>query len=178
MQEDLREWPYLRSILSSDPETQAQAVEELEKAPELAPPMVLLLTSRFYLEQNDKETAALYFLASKLRAEFDMKRWPVINESGIRARKKEHPAKETLTLSKTISKDLSGWILAKEPRAKTILNRLKNWEKNTPYHYRPTYDLENEYIDVTEADDWKDLHDEVVESFIKKQENILSIMHP
>ncbi|MGB1077027.1 MAG: hypothetical protein ACPG05_01865 [Bdellovibrionales bacterium] len=176
--EDLHEWQHLRSILSSDVEQQVMAVQALEKSPELAPPMALLLTSEFYFKQGKKEQAALYLLAAQFRSEFDIKRWPIVNESGISARKKEHPAYEALNLSSTLSGNLSGWIYSDKDRAKALFEKLKTWEADTPFAYLPTYDLDAEALEETDVETWHDLHQEALSSFIDEKSKIISILHP
>ncbi len=177
-QDELQEWAYLRSILSTSQEEQSLAIKELEKGPENASPMILLLASDFYFKQGNKEQAAIYFLASKLRAEFDIKRWTIINESGIRSRKKHHPAKEVIELSQSLSSELSSWILSNKQRAQTILKKLETWEKDTSYSYLPTYEINSEEFDFTEYEELKEMHDKHLKDFIKTQNDTLSLIHP
>ncbi|MBL4588508.1 MAG: hypothetical protein JKY11_00315 [Alphaproteobacteria bacterium] len=173
-EEKLKEWPYLRELLSSNARLQSLAVKDVDKHPNTASPMVLLLVADYHSKHGDKEKAALYLYASKLRAQFDMKRWPIINESGLRARQKSHPAKETLILSKSISSNLAGWYLSKESRAIRIMKLLERWEKSTAYTYRPTYEIPSS----VKEKEWKDIHDNLVKAFFAEQRNIIALVHP
>ncbi len=173
-EEDLKEWPYLKSLLSSDPARQKMAIEYLEAHPEQVSPMVLLLATEYFLTQNKKEKAALYLYASQLRVRFDMERWPIVNESGISARKKTHPATETLLLSTTIAQGIYGWSLAQKPRFLKIMETLKEWDKATPYAYRPFYEIPSS----TEIETWTETLGQTRTDFFEKQIEMISAIHP
>ena len=173
-EENLKKWAYLRELLSSDSRLQSLAVKDVDNHPNTASPMILLLAADYHSKHGDKEKAALYLYASKLRSQFDMKRWPLINESGIRARQKTHPAKETLILSKSISSNLVGWYLSKKSRAIRIMKLLERWEKSTAYTYLPTYEIPSS----TKEEEWTEIHDNLVKEFFAKQHNIIALVHP
>lgn len=172
--EKLQDFPYLRELLSSDQTTQDKAIEKIEEYPEFASPMALLLAAEYYNKKGEKEKAAFYLLGSQLRAKFDIERWPVMNDSGLRARQKQHPANSTFTLSKEVSKNILGWFVAQKPRALRILNDLKKWDRETSYAYKPTYEIPSK----TEQDTWQELHDTVTQDFINKQLEIITLIHP
>lgn len=173
-EEKLQVFPYIRELLSSDPETRDAAIDRLEDYPEFASPMVLLLGAEYYAQQGNKEKAAIYLLVSQLRAQFDMKRWPVVNGSGLKSRQTTHPAKGTFSLSKQVSKQITGWAVADKSRALKILHDVKLWDKKTSYAYRPTYDLPSS----TDIETWQDLHNTASKSFIDKQVEIITLIHP
>ncbi len=173
-EDSLKEWPYLQSLISSDATQQSLAIQKLEKDPATASPMVLLLAADYFLKQNNKEKAALYLYASQLRAQFDMNRWPIINESGIRARHINHPAKKTLSLAQTTSQGLSGWVLSKKSRALTLFKTLKKWDQETPYAYKPFYEIPSS----TDLDTWEETLKDTRTEFFKKQAEIITAIYP
>jgi hypothetical protein len=173
-EDKLQEFPYIRELLSGDQETRDAAIERLEDYPEFASPMVLLLGAEYYAQQGNKEKAAIYLLVSQLRAQFDMQRWPVVNDSGLKSRQTTHPAKDTFSLSKQVSKQITGWAVADKSRALKILHDVKLWDKKTSYAYRPTYDLPSS----TDIETWRDLHEAASKSFIDKQVEIITLIHP
>lgn len=172
--DDVFEWPYIADLLSSDLTRKASSVAKLNDMPERASPMMLVLAAEYYLNMGNKEQAALYLYAAQLRAQFDIKRWPVpeIDEDNP-ASFRDHPAYETINLSKDFAKGLTGWFISNKARAELLLQKIEAWDKATPYAYYPTYEVPSS----VDMDEWEDLHAQNVETFFADQRKILDVIH-
>lgn len=161
-QEDLEKWDHMSeaALAHSDLEIQ-KLVHIIESDRGAVPPQGLFLAAKSLADKGLMEQAAVYYFVGQLRLEFDMARWPAIqNKDDVKRRavdqKKspdqvapnldsapriDNPHSGIKNLGDQIGAPIISWVLKDPSRMDKMIKQVKEWDVSSPFEYLPDYDL-------------------------------------
>jgi hypothetical protein len=145
------DWQRLRVIpaLVSDQEDKLnRALADVAAEAHKVTPYGLLLAARGHLQHGQMRQAGLYYYAARLRTRFDALRFPANNPSALK-----HDKLFT-RLARQLSQPVYEWVLAKPERFEAMIARLRKWEMDTAYAYKPLYPVPK----MRSREKWPKLH--------------------
>lgn len=161
-QEDLEKWDHMSeaALATSDKDIQ-NLIHVIESDRGAVPPQGLFLAAKSLADKHMMEQAAVYYFVGQLRLNFDMARWPAIqNKDDVKRLAEEHkkspdqmspnldteprindPHQGIRNLADQIGAPIISWVLKDPARMNKMIAQTKEWDISSPYEYLPDYDL-------------------------------------
>lgn len=161
-QDDLEKWDHMSEAALAHNDLEIQSlVHVIESDRGAVPPQGLFLAAKSLADHNMMEQAAVYYFVGQLRLEFDMARWPAIqNKDDVKRRaidsKKtadqaapnldsapriDDPHQGIKSLGDQIGAPIISWVLKDPARMDKMIKQVKEWDVSSPFEYLPDYDL-------------------------------------
>ena len=135
-------------LVSGNTDRVNRALADVAATPHKVTPYGLMLAVRGHLEHEQMRQAVLYYYAAQLRTRFDGVRFPANNPSALK-----HDRMFS-QLAGQLSTPVYDWVFAEPERFETMMKRLRKWEHDTAYAYKPLYPTPK----IRPRKEWPKLH--------------------